>query len=177
MNYWLMKSEPSVYGWDNLVKDKRTSWSGVRNYQASNNLKAMKIGDRAFFYHSNEGLAVVGIMEVVKTYYPDPSDKTQRFGMVDVKPVQAILEEDGAELILFEHRHFHSAYIRGEEGPFALVGGPSASAAHGAPEELARYYLFRIGREKGEWRCGMVSRGMTVPDGPIVEIDRMTLTG
>ncbi|HWA48196.1 MAG TPA: EVE domain-containing protein [Dongiaceae bacterium] len=87
MNYWLMKSEPSVYGWDNLVKDKRTSWSGVRNYQASNNLKAMKVGDRAFFYHSNEGLAVVGIMEIVKPYYPDPSDKTQRFGMVDVKPL------------------------------------------------------------------------------------------
>ena len=87
MNYWLMKSEPSTYGWDNLVKDKRTNWSGVRNYQASNNLKAMKVGDRAFFYHSNEGLAVVGIMEVVKTYYPDPSDKTQRFGMVDIKPV------------------------------------------------------------------------------------------
>ena len=87
MNYWLMKSEPSVYGWDNLVKDKRTSWSGVRNYQASNNLKAMKVGDHAFFYHSNEGLAVVGIMEIVKPYYPDPSDKTQRFGMVDVKPL------------------------------------------------------------------------------------------
>lgn len=87
MNYWLMKSEPSVYGWDNLVKDKRTNWSGVRNHQASNNLKAMKIGDRAFFYHSNEGLAVVGIMEISKTYYPDPSDEAGRFGMVDVKPV------------------------------------------------------------------------------------------
>ena len=87
MNYWLMKSEPSTYGWDNLVKDKRTNWSGVRNFQASANLKAMKIGDHAFFYHSNEGLAVVGIMEVVKAYYPDPSDKTQRFGMVDVKPL------------------------------------------------------------------------------------------
>ena len=87
MNYWLMKSEPSVYGWDQLVKDKRTSWSGVRNHQASNNMKAMKLGDRAFFYHSNEGLAVVGIMEIAKTYYPDPSDETGRFGMVDVKPV------------------------------------------------------------------------------------------
>ena len=90
MSYWLMKSEPSAYGWDDLVKDKRTSWSGVRNFQASNNLKAMKVGDRAFFYHSNEGLAVVGIMEVAKTYYPDPSDKTQRFGMVDVKPVMPL---------------------------------------------------------------------------------------
>ena len=60
MNYWLMKSEPSSYSWDQLVKDKKTSWNGVRNFQASANLKAMKIGDRVFFYHSNEGLAVVG---------------------------------------------------------------------------------------------------------------------
>jgi predicted RNA-binding protein with PUA-like domain len=87
MKYWLMKSELSVYGWDNLVKDKRTSWSGVRNHQASNNMKAMQQGDRAFFYHSNEGLAVVGIMEICRLYYPDPSDDAGKFGMVDVKPV------------------------------------------------------------------------------------------
>jgi predicted RNA-binding protein with PUA-like domain len=89
MSYWLMKSEPSVYGWEQLVKDKRTNWSGVRNHQASNNMKAMKAGDRAFFYHSNEGLAVVGIMEIAKTYYPDPSDEAGKFGQVDVKPVTA----------------------------------------------------------------------------------------
>ncbi len=87
MAYWLMKSEPSAYSWDQLVKDGRTNWSGVRNYQAANNLKAMKPGDRAFFYHSNEGLDVVGIMEIVKAAYPDPSDKAGRFVMVDVKPV------------------------------------------------------------------------------------------
>ena len=87
MNYWLMKSEPSSYSWDQLVKDKKTSWNGVRNFQASANLKAMKTGDLVFFYHSNEGLAVVGIAEVSKTYYPDPTDKTERFGMVDIKPV------------------------------------------------------------------------------------------
>lgn len=87
MAYWLMKSEPSAYSWDQLLNDGRTHWNGVRNYQASNNLKAMKKGDHAFFYHSNEGLAVVGIMEIVKEYYPDPSDETARFGMVDVKPV------------------------------------------------------------------------------------------
>lgn len=87
MNYWLMKSEPSTYSWDQLVKDKKTSWNGVRNFQASNNMKAMKNGDRVFFYHSNEGLAVVGIAEVCRTYYPDPTDKTERFGMVDIKPV------------------------------------------------------------------------------------------
>ncbi len=90
MKYWLMKSEPSAYSWDQLVKDKRTSWSGVRNHQASNNMKAMQLGDRAFFYHSNEGLAVVGIMEIAKLYHPDPSDAAGKFGMVDVKPVTAM---------------------------------------------------------------------------------------
>jgi predicted RNA-binding protein with PUA-like domain len=83
--YWLVKSEPSVYSWDNLVADKRTHWNGVRNFQAANNLKAMKVGDSCFFYHSNEERAVVGVAEVAKTYYPDPSDKTGKFGMVDVK--------------------------------------------------------------------------------------------
>src|SRR5690348_16739310 len=87
MAYWLMKSEPSAYSWEQFVKDKRTNWSGVRNFQAAANLKAMKVGDRAFFYHSNEGLAVVGIAEIAKAAYPDPSDKTGKFVMVDLKPV------------------------------------------------------------------------------------------
>ena len=87
MAYWLLKSEPSSYSWDQLLKDKRTNWSGVRNFQAAANLKAMKKGDHAFFYHSNEGLAVVGICEIVKEAYPDPSDKTGKFVQVDVKPV------------------------------------------------------------------------------------------
>jgi predicted RNA-binding protein with PUA-like domain len=86
MAYWLMKSEPSAYSWDQLVKDGRTNWSGVRNYQAAINLKAMKPGDRAFFYHSGEGLEIVGIAEIVKAAYPDPSDKEGRFVQVDVKP-------------------------------------------------------------------------------------------
>jgi predicted RNA-binding protein with PUA-like domain len=90
MRYWLLKSEPSAYSRDQLVKDKRTNWSGVRNFQAANNLKAMKIGDRAFFYHSNEGLDIVGIAEIVKEAYPDPSDKTGRFVMVDVKPLMPV---------------------------------------------------------------------------------------
>jgi predicted RNA-binding protein with PUA-like domain len=85
MAHWLVKSEPGVYSWDNMVADKRTNWSGVRNFQAANNLKAMKVGDSCFFYHSNEERAVVGVVEVVRTYYPDPSDKTGKFGMVDVK--------------------------------------------------------------------------------------------
>ena len=85
-----MKSEPSAYSWGQLVKDKRTGWSGVRNYLANNNMKAMKIGDEAFFYHSNEGLEIVGIMKIVGLWHPDPSDKTGKFGMVDVAPVKPL---------------------------------------------------------------------------------------
>jgi predicted RNA-binding protein with PUA-like domain len=87
MAYWLVKSEPSTYSWDQMVKDGRTFWNGVRNFQASNNLKAMKTGDRAFFYHSGDDKAVVGIVEIVKEYYPDHTDATGKFGMVDVKAV------------------------------------------------------------------------------------------
>src|SRR5579871_2888973 len=90
MAYWIMKSEPSAYSWDQLVKDGKTNWSGVRNFQAAANLKAMKKGDRAFFYHSNEGLAIVGIAEIVKEAYPDPGDKSGRFVMVDVAPVMPV---------------------------------------------------------------------------------------
>ncbi|PWC34221.1 EVE domain-containing protein [Azospirillum sp. TSO35-2] len=90
MAYWLLKSEPIKYSWDRMVADGRTHWDGVRNHQASNNLKAMVVGDRAFFYHSNDGLAVVGIVEIVRTYYPDPSDESGRFGMVDVAPVMPV---------------------------------------------------------------------------------------
>ncbi|MEI8393553.1 MAG: EVE domain-containing protein [Rhodospirillaceae bacterium] len=87
MAYWLMKSEPFKYSWDRLVSEGRTHWDGVRNFQAANNLKAMKLGERGFFYHSNEGLEIVGVVEIVKEYYPDPSDPVGRFGMVDVRPL------------------------------------------------------------------------------------------
>ena len=90
MNHWLLKSEPASYSWEQLVKDGRTNWNGVRNPQATNNLKAMKKGDRTFFYHSNEGLAIVGIAEIVKEFYPDPADKSGRYGMVDIAPVMAL---------------------------------------------------------------------------------------
>ena len=88
MNYWLIKSEPYKYSWDEMVADDVTYWDGVRNYQASNNLKAMQLGDQCFFYHSNKGVEVVGIVEVVKLYYPDHTDPKGRFGMVDVKAVK-----------------------------------------------------------------------------------------
>jgi predicted RNA-binding protein with PUA-like domain len=87
MAYWLLKSEPSSYSWDRLVADGRTNWDGVRNAQALHNLRAMKLGDRAFFYHSNEGKDIVGVVEVVKTFYPDPADKSGKLGMVDIEPV------------------------------------------------------------------------------------------
>jgi predicted RNA-binding protein with PUA-like domain len=90
MAYWLLKSEPSVYSWDRLVADGRTNWDGVKNAQALNNLRAMQLGDRAFFYHSNEGKEIVGIAEIVRDFYPDPKDPTGKLGMVDVKPVQPL---------------------------------------------------------------------------------------
>lgn len=90
MKHWLFKSEPFKYSWSQMVKDGTTEWTGVRNYQASNNMKAMQTGDLGFFYHSNEGKEIVGIVEVVKTYYPDHTDETGRFGMVDVKAVKPL---------------------------------------------------------------------------------------
>jgi predicted RNA-binding protein with PUA-like domain len=95
MAYWLVKSEPSSYSWDQLVADGRTHWNGVRNAQALNNLRAMKPGDRAFFYHSNEGKEIVGVAEVVKDFYPDPSDRSGKLGMVDVKPVMPVAVKVG----------------------------------------------------------------------------------
>jgi predicted RNA-binding protein with PUA-like domain len=90
MAYWLLKSEPAKYSWEQMVKDGRTHWDGVRNFQAANNLRAMKEGDRAFFYHSNEGKEVVGIVEIARPFYPDPGDASGKFGMVDVKPVKPV---------------------------------------------------------------------------------------
>ncbi len=90
MNYWLMKSEPDVYGWPKLVADKRGRWDGVRNPIARRNLMHMKVGDRAFFYHSNIGKEIVGVMEVVKEHYPDPTDGSGKWVAVDVKPVMPV---------------------------------------------------------------------------------------
>ncbi|MDF2095903.1 EVE domain-containing protein [Aquibaculum arenosum] len=90
MAYWLMKSEPGTWSWDDQVREHRTHWDGVRNYQASNNMKAMKVGDLAFFYHSVNEKRIVGIVRVVKEYYPDDSDPRGRFGMVDVEAVKPV---------------------------------------------------------------------------------------
>ena len=92
MQYWLFKSEPSVWSWQDQVKAgaKGTHWSGVRNHLAKRNLMAMKKGDLGFFYHSNEGKEMVGIVEVIREYYPDDSDPTGAFVMVDVKAVKPL---------------------------------------------------------------------------------------
>ena len=90
MNYWLMKSEPHVYPWEMLVKDKKTHWDGVRNYQARNYLMKMKKGDHCFFYHSVIEKSIVGILKVIKEFYPDPTDITGKFVVVDVKAIKKL---------------------------------------------------------------------------------------
>lgn len=90
MNYWLVKSEPFKYSWDQFVKDKITHWDGVRNFAARNNLKAMKKGDHVLFYHSNEGLAIVGIATVAKEHFQDPTTDDTNWVVVDLKPLKAI---------------------------------------------------------------------------------------
>lgn len=90
MAYWLVKSEPDTWSWDNHVKKGTEAWTGVRNHTAARNLKTMKRGDQAFFYHSNEGKEIVGIVEVVKTAYPDPSDDTKKFVAVDMKALKPL---------------------------------------------------------------------------------------
>ena len=90
MSYWLLKSEPNSWSWDNQVSDGTSMWDGVRNYQARNNLKKMKKGDLCFFYHSVFEKSVVGIVEVVKEFYPDPTDETGKFVVVDVKAVKKL---------------------------------------------------------------------------------------
>ena len=92
MAHWLYKSEPATWSWDQQVKagEKGTFWSGVRNHSAKLNLMAMKTGEQGFFYHSNDGKAIVGIVEVIKEYYPDHTDRTGKFGMVDLKAVKPL---------------------------------------------------------------------------------------
>ena len=90
MAYWLFKSEPGAWSWDDQVKAGTAEWDGVRNYQADNNMKAMKTGDRGFFYHSVDAREIVGVVEIVREHYPDPSDPKGRFGMVDVKALMPV---------------------------------------------------------------------------------------
>ena len=103
-SYWLVKSEPFKYSWEQFNKDKQTFWDGVRNYQARNNLKAMKKGDQVFFYHSNEGLEIVGIAQVVKEFYQDPTIDDERWVAVDLKPVKTLAAPVGLHQMKAEKR-------------------------------------------------------------------------
>lgn len=89
-SYWLMKSEPDVYSWDDLVAEGVGTWDGVRNYTARNNMRAMQPGDQVFFYHSNIGVEIVGIAEITESNIPDPSDETGRWSAVRLKPVRKL---------------------------------------------------------------------------------------
>jgi len=112
MAYWLMKSEPFKYSWDQLLKDKRTFWDGVRNYAARNNLRAMRKGDRAFFYHSNEGVEIVGIAEIIKEAYQDPTTSEAAWVSVDIKPIQTLKKPVSLAQIKADKRLANMALIR-----------------------------------------------------------------
>ena len=112
INYWLMKSEPSTWSWKNQVDEVIAMWDGVRNYQARNNLMKMKKGDLCFFYHSVVDKSVVGVVEVVKEYYTDPTDKTGKFGMVDFKALFPVKNPVSLAQIKAEPRLIELALIR-----------------------------------------------------------------
>ncbi|WP_143310812.1 EVE domain-containing protein [Chitinophaga vietnamensis] len=112
MNYWLVKSEPFKYSWDQFVKDKVTFWDGVRNYAARNNLRAMKKGDQVLFYHSNEGLAVVGLAQVAKEAYQDPTTTDTNWVVVDLKPVKAFKEPVTLATIKADKRLANMSLVR-----------------------------------------------------------------
>ncbi|OYZ33270.1 MAG: ubiquinol-cytochrome C reductase [Sphingobacteriales bacterium 16-39-50] len=104
MNYWLVKSEPFKYSWEKFNKDSRTFWDGVRNYQARNNLREMRVGDLVLFYHSNEGKAVVGIARVVKESYQDPTTDDKNWVVVDLEPVESLKNPVTLEIIKADPR-------------------------------------------------------------------------
>lgn len=112
MAYWLVKSEPSVYSWDDLVKEKQTCWSGVRNYAARINLRAMKKGDEALFYHSNEGMEIVGIVKISKEAYQDPTTSDDRWVAVDIKPFKKITKPVPLALLKTDERFANMDLVR-----------------------------------------------------------------
>jgi predicted RNA-binding protein with PUA-like domain len=134
-NYWLMKSEPDAYGWDDLVAEGEGTWDGVRNHRAANNLRAMKVGDEAFFYHSNIGLEIVAIMKVSQAGLTDPNDPDGKWPAVKVKPVRKLkravtlkeIKADPrlAEMELIKQSRLSVGVVRREEWDYivALAGG------------------------------------------------------
>ena len=112
MAYWLVKSEPNVYGWDHLVKEKQTVWSGVKNFAARNHLKTMKKGDEVLFYHSNERMEIVGIAKVVKEFYQDPTTEETNWVAVDLKPVKKLKQPVTLSQIKADKRLQEMALVR-----------------------------------------------------------------
>jgi len=112
MNYFLVKSEPFKYSWEQFEKDGQTFWDGVRNYQARNNMKAMKKGDLVLFYHSNEGKEVVGIAKVVKEFYQDPTTDDTKWVVVDLAPVERLKKSVTLEMIKEDEQLQHVALVR-----------------------------------------------------------------
>ena len=127
MNYWLVKQEPSAYSWDDFVKDGGTAWTGVRNFQARNNLRCMKLKDRVLFYHSVTDKSVVGEAEVVREWYPDPTAEEGDWACVDLKPVRAFAQPVPLERIKTEK----------ELAGMALLRSGRLSVSPVSPEEFA----------------------------------------
>ena len=112
MSYWLVKSEPSAYSWDQLVKDKQTAWTGVRNYAARINLRAMKKGDEVLYYHSNQGVEIVGIAKVIKEAYQDPTTELDAWVAVDIKPVRKLKQAVPLDTIKKDKRLVNMDLVR-----------------------------------------------------------------
>jgi predicted RNA-binding protein with PUA-like domain len=112
MNYWLVKQEPSAYSWDDFVKDGKTAWTGVRNFQARNNLRSMRLGDRVFFYHSVKDKSVIGEAEVVREAYLDPTAKEGDWVCVDLKPIGSLPHPVPLEKIKAERKLAGLALVR-----------------------------------------------------------------
>ena len=127
MAYWLMKSEPAAWSWQQQMTKGVEPWSGVRNHQAANNMLAMRLGDRAFFYHSGEERAITGVVEIVKTYYPDPTDPTGKFGMVDVKAVAPVKTPVTLAMVKAEPRLKDLALVR--QSRLSVMPVPAAAWA------------------------------------------------
>lgn len=112
MAHWLVKSEPSTWSWNDQLKAGKTHWDGVRNYQAANNLRAMKLGERCFFYHSVDEKQIVGIVEVVREAYPDPKDPTGKFVMVDLKAIMPLKQPVSLNQIKTDSKLNHLALVK-----------------------------------------------------------------
>jgi predicted RNA-binding protein with PUA-like domain len=133
MNYWLVKQEPTAYAWETFVKDKKTVWTGVRNFQARNNLRAMKKGDKVFYYHSVVGKEVMGVAEVSKAAYPDPTAEEGDWSCVDLKPAKTFKHPVTLDRIKKDKRLKDLALLRQSR----LSVMPVTAAEFSAIEELS----------------------------------------